>query len=137
LPHAKIVKTVGTRRTQFFSNWLSRFGKFAIFDRGPPKKACGKEIWQLCRMLVVTSEKKRSDVLPASLPPRGLNRFEAAAYIGLSPSKFDDLVHDGRMPKPKRIDGRVIWDRVQLDNAFTALPNNGENAEDPWGSAAV
>jgi hypothetical protein len=40
----------------------------------------------------------------------------------LSSTKFDELVADGRMPKPKRVDGCVIWDRVQLDAAFTDLP---------------
>jgi hypothetical protein len=31
------------------------------------------------------------------------------------------MVADGRMPKPKRIDGRTVWDRVKLDEAFAAL----------------
>jgi hypothetical protein len=31
------------------------------------------------------------------------------------------MVSDGRMPKPKRIDGRTVWDRLQLDEAFAAL----------------
>ncbi|MGE3712229.1 MAG: helix-turn-helix transcriptional regulator, partial [Hyphomicrobiaceae bacterium] len=63
------------------------------------------------------------DVLPSSLPPRGLSRIEAAAYVGISPTKFDELVSDGRMPGPKRIDGRRVWDRLQLDRAFNALPD--------------
>ena len=29
---------------------------------------------------------RRADILPLSLPPRGLSRTEAAAYIGVSPS---------------------------------------------------
>src|SRR3569833_3188535 len=41
---------------------------------------------------------------------RGFNRIEAAAYIGISPGKFDQLVADGRMPKAKKIDGRKVWD---------------------------
>ncbi|RUW19318.1 hypothetical protein EOA34_29930, partial [Mesorhizobium sp. M4B.F.Ca.ET.013.02.1.1] len=45
-------------------------------------------------------------ILPSSLPPRGLSRLEAAAYIGVSASLFDQLVKDGRMPKPKRINSR-------------------------------
>jgi hypothetical protein len=36
-------------------------------------------------------------------------------------TKFDEMVEDGRMPKPKRIDGRVVWDRIKLDAAFAAL----------------
>ena len=31
------------------------------------------------------------------------------------------MIEDGRMPKPKRIDGRVVWDRIKLDEAFAAL----------------
>jgi hypothetical protein len=63
----------------------------------------------------------RYDALPASLPPRGLNREAAAAYIGISVGKFDEMVEDGRMPKAKRIDGRKVWDRRALDLAFDAL----------------
>lgn len=55
-------------------------------------------------------------------PPRGMSREEAARYIGVSMTKFDEMVADGRMPRPKRIDGRVVWDRVRLDAAFTDLP---------------
>lgn len=58
-----------------------------------------------------------------SYPPRGLSRDEAARYIGIGSSKFDELVKDGRMPRPKRLDGRVVWDRVSLDIAFTDLPD--------------
>ena len=59
--------------------------------------------------------------LPASLPPRGLSRVQAAEYIGVGVTKFDEMVGDGRMPQPKRIDGRRIWDRIRLDAAFAAL----------------
>lgn len=58
---------------------------------------------------------------PLSYPPRGMSRDEAARYIGVSATKFDDLVADGRMPQPKRIDGRVVWDRLRLDAAFSEL----------------
>ncbi len=71
-------------------------------------------------------------ILPSSLPPRGLNRVVAAAYIGISPTKFDQLVADGRMPPPKRIDGRTVWDRLRLDQAFDALDDNGEGDDNPW-----
>jgi hypothetical protein len=40
------------------------------------------------------------------------------------------MVRDGRMPKPKRIDARNVWDVRELDIAFTALPS-GEEAN-PW-----
>lgn len=59
-----------------------------------------------------------------AVPPpsrRGLSRVEAAEYVGISPSKFDQLVADGRMPRPVRIDGRRIWDARRVDAAFDAL----------------
>jgi predicted DNA-binding transcriptional regulator AlpA len=71
-------------------------------------------------------------VLPPSLPPRGLSRVQSAEYIGISPTKFDELVADGRMPKPKRVDGRVIWDRVKLDEAFVALDEDGTTPANEW-----
>jgi predicted DNA-binding transcriptional regulator AlpA len=73
-------------------------------------------------------------VLPPSLPPRGLSRAQAAAYVGLGVTKFTELVTDGRMPKPARIDGRIIWDRIKLDEAFAALTESTEEAhsENEW-----
>jgi predicted DNA-binding transcriptional regulator AlpA len=55
--------------------------------------------------------------------PRGLARVEAADYVGVSPSLFDQMVKDGRMPQPKRINSRTVWDRRRLDEAFEALPD--------------
>jgi predicted DNA-binding transcriptional regulator AlpA len=71
------------------------------------------------------------DILPASLPPRGLSRCEAAAYIGVSPTLFDQLVRDKRMPGPKRIGARTVWDRRALDLAFAAIPD-GTDVNNPW-----
>lgn len=68
----------------------------------------------------------RDVILPTSLPPRGLSRIYAAAYIGVSPSKFDEMVSDKRMPRPIRIDGRRVWDRLKIDEAFTVLEEEGE-----------
>jgi len=62
--------------------------------------------------------------------PRGLSRIEAADYIGISPSKFDELVKDGRMPKAVEIDARRVWDRSDLDEAFDTLKSQPEN--NPW-----
>ena len=67
---------------------------------------------------------------PFLYPPRGLSREEAARYIGVGTSKFDQLVHDGRMPRGKRIDGRIVWDRIQLDIAFTDIDSIAENTID-------
>ena len=73
---------------------------------------------------------KQPDILPNSLPPRGLSRIQAAAFIGVSPSLFDQMVDDGRMPKPKRINARAVWDRKQLEDAFAAIPDKSD--KNPW-----
>lgn len=62
---------------------------------------------------------------PIAYPPRGLSRIEAARYIGVGTDKFDQMVADKRMPKPKEIDRRIVWDRVELDIAFSELPHRG------------
>lgn len=64
--------------------------------------------------------------------PRGLSRREAAYYVGVSPSFFDILVSDGRMPGPKKVNSRVLWDRVSLDEAFDALPDADSQSQNPW-----
>src|SRR5215831_10881451 len=61
------------------------------------------------------------------IEPRGLSRIEAAIYVGVSPSLFDEMARDGRMPKPKRINSRTVWDRKRLDEAFEALPDDGDS----------
>ncbi len=72
----------------------------------------------------------RYDALPPSLSPRGLCREAAARYIGVSPTTFDNLVDDRRMPGPKKVGTRCIWDIRKLDIAFDALPDGAE--ENPW-----
>jgi predicted DNA-binding transcriptional regulator AlpA len=62
-----------------------------------------------------------SEIRP--LPRRGLSRDEAAVYIGVSATKFDEMVADGRMPPPLRIDARKVWDIRSLDLAFDAIAN--------------
>ena len=64
---------------------------------------------------------KQKAPLPHNLPPRGLSRGAAAAYVGISPGLFDRAVKDGFMPKPLRIYGRLVWDLMRLDQAFMAL----------------
>jgi predicted DNA-binding transcriptional regulator AlpA len=66
---------------------------------------------------------------------RGLRRNEASAYVGFSATKFDQLVTDGRMPKPLRVDGCVIWDVRDLDVAFDALKDSEDR--NPWDREAT
>jgi hypothetical protein len=58
------------------------------------------------------------------IPRRGLSRTEAAIYVGVGETKFDELVATGRMPEPKRIDSRKVWDIFALDRAFDMLPDD-------------
>ncbi len=67
-------------------------------------------------------------------PRRGLSRLEAAHYIGTSASLFDAMVADKRMPAPRCVNSRRIWDIRELDSAFDALPHQGESSGpgNPW-----
>ena len=66
------------------------------------------------------------------IPRRGLSRDEAAMYIGISAGKFDEMVADGRMPEPVKIDSRKLWDIRSLDLAFDALPRENETKGSSW-----
>ena len=66
------------------------------------------------------------------VPFLGMNRTEAASYIGVSPSKFDEMVRDGRMPPPKQIDTRCVWDSRQLISAFDKLPGGADDDRNEW-----
>jgi hypothetical protein len=65
--------------------------------------------------------KKRFD-----LAPRGLNRDRAAWYVGVGVTLFDEMVRDGRMPRPFKINARTLWDRHKLDDAFEALSDHDD-----------
>jgi predicted DNA-binding transcriptional regulator AlpA len=65
----------------------------------------------------------RVDVMPILPVVFGLGEVEAAAAIGISASKFRMLVNDKRMPSPRRLDGRNIWDVDELRTVFKALPH--------------
>jgi hypothetical protein len=56
-------------------------------------------------------------------------------YIGISATKFDELVADGRMPAPVKIDGRKVWDVRALDLAFDALVSESSSANS-WDGVA-
>lgn len=64
-------------------------------------------------------------------PRRGLRRAEAAIYVGVSPSKFDEMVRDGRMPKAAKVDGCAIWDVRKLDVACDEIFGE-DGGENPW-----
>lgn len=79
------------------------------------------------------AEADRAHVIAAQrrpAPRRGLGRDEAAGYVGVGTTKFDEMVADGRMPKPFRIDSRVLWDIHRLDEALEKIIEASANAWD-------
>ncbi len=80
---------------------------------------------------------RAADILPVSCPPRGLPRVQSAVYVGVKTTLFDEMVGDGRMPPPKRINSKTVWDRLELDVAFTALPSDEDSNPNPWDSGDV
>jgi predicted DNA-binding transcriptional regulator AlpA len=65
----------------------------------------------------------RQIALPPTLAPRLIGRDAAAAYVCVSPTTFDQMVDDGRMPPPKRLgERRIAWDVRELDSAVDRLP---------------
>ena len=60
---------------------------------------------------------------------RGLDEAEAAVYLSLSPSMFRQLVAQDVMPRPRLVGRRRIWDVVELDRAFVALPREGGDGQ--------
>ena len=58
--------------------------------------------------------------------PRAMRADRAAAYLGISKSKFLELVNWGRLPKPLKIDEITSWDRFDLDAAYESMKDQGE-----------
>jgi predicted DNA-binding transcriptional regulator AlpA len=54
-------------------------------------------------------------------PPRTFRAERAAAYLAMGKSKFLELVDEGRLPRPVRIDGITTWDRLELDAAYEQM----------------
>lgn len=61
---------------------------------------------------------------------RGYSRIQAAQYVGFGVTKFDEMVKEGKMPPPRTHGSRKVWDRIELDEAFSNLPHDGE--ENGW-----
>ena len=74
----------------------------------------------------------RQNALPPTLPPRLIGRDAAAAYVNVSPTTFDEMVRNRRMPWPKRLGGRrKAWDVRALDAAVDGL-DDCNNDNDTW-----
>lgn len=57
----------------------------------------------------------------ANLHPRGLNREQAALYVGLSVSTFNKLVAARVLPAALAFGRRRVWDRRSLDKALDGM----------------
>jgi hypothetical protein len=66
------------------------------------------------------------------IPRRGLSREEAAMYLGISPSKFDELRKSGRIGPAKILDGRKLYAVEILDEFFDGLPEENHERADDW-----
>ena len=53
--------------------------------------------------------------------PRWLRREGAADYLSVSPTQFDTWRDQGIVPKPSKIGGVVLWDRLALDENMEAI----------------
>ena len=63
---------------------------------------------------------------------RGLSRVEAATYLGISPSKFDELRKAHRIAPPKVLDSRLIFTVERLDEFLDSLPDENETRDEEW-----
>lgn len=69
----------------------------------------------------------KGSVLPFGYLLGVLNREQAAEYVGVSPSLFDDMVANKRMPPAVELsEKRYGWIQRELDTAIAALPRKGE-----------
>jgi hypothetical protein len=82
-------------------------------------------------------EPRKRVPLPDNLPPRGLSRTQAAAYVGVSPTLFDRGVKDGKLPRPFRFYRRTLWDKEKLDAAIAALDTENDPDDDPSARLAL
>lgn len=63
----------------------------------------------------------------------GLPEAEAAIAIGVSPTKFRELVDAGTMPSARVVGGKLVYDVDELRLAFKNLPHKGGDVEvDTW-----
>lgn len=72
----------------------------------------------------------RRGSLPFGVAPRGLSRSAAAEWLAVGETLFDAMVRDGRMPQPRLVNSRQVWDRYEVDAAFEGLPRKA--TANPW-----
>ena len=78
----------------------------------------------------------RREIMPRLPIVFGLQEAEAAAAVGIGTTKFRALVDAGRMPKPRLLDHRLVYDVDELRAAFKAMPHEGEQVGSTWADVA-
>jgi predicted DNA-binding transcriptional regulator AlpA len=68
----------------------------------------------------------RFDHLPPGVVPFAVSRETGAELIGISPNHFDKLVKEGRLPAPREVGGRILWDSEEIRAAWRAMPRRGQ-----------
>jgi hypothetical protein len=82
---------------------------------------------------VAETRRTRQNALPTLPIVFGLPELEAAVSVGISPSKFRQMVAAGDMPKPRDVGGKLVYDVDELRGAFKAMPHQGGDVEvDTW-----
>ena len=79
---------------------------------------------------VVTTARRPSAIRP--IVRRGFSRLEAATYLGISASKFDELRKANRIPPPKVLDDRLIFTVERLDEFLDSLPDENRADNFDW-----
>lgn len=75
----------------------------------------------------------RQAILPTVPIVFGLPEAEAAASVGISQTKFRELVATGVMPAARKVGGKLVYDVDELRLAFKNLPHQGGDTEvDTW-----
>jgi excisionase family DNA binding protein len=58
-----------------------------------------------------------------------MNDWTAATYLGISRTKFREMVNEGTLPKPINIGGCIRWDRLELDQAFDEFRDKRQDTD--------
>jgi hypothetical protein len=73
------------------------------------------------------SRRKRQAAAAALPIVFGLPELEAAAAVGVSQTKFREMVASGTMPQPRLVGGKLVYDVDELRAAFKAMPHRGDD----------
>ena len=73
--------------------------------------------------------KGRQSIAPNLPIVLGLPHDEAAAALGLSRNKFDELMRRGLLPPPRDLDGVMSWDICELREAYRRFPHSGKHRQ--------